>query len=115
MNVRIFGYRGLKMIRHHLPTEFHADSVKVLDEPYLWRQTLQTDGLTAVASATEINDKADFIRVEVPDGQKIRYEIRPPTRSGTDADANSPGMAGIDYFPWGEGYTISIIDAADAA
>lgn len=113
MKVRIFGYNGLRMIPKHLPQEFSTDSVQMVNEPYLWKQMLETDDLTPVASDAEINDKAHFVRVEVPDGQKIRYEINPPTRS-VDASEESPSLAGVDYFNWGEGYTISIIDAANA-
>lgn len=113
MNVRIFGYNGLRMIPKHLPQHFSTDSVQTVNEPYLWKQMLATTDLTPVASVAEINDKAVVVKIEVPDGEKIRYEINPPTRAVV-ASEESPMLAGIDFFNWGDGYTISIIDAANA-
>lgn len=111
MKVRIFGYRGIAQIPRINPRQIGVDSVQVLYEPYEWAAQITTNGITPVASTAQANDKATVIKVEVPDGENIRYEIRPPERT-TAAGADSPILSGKDFFYWGAGWTISIIDAA---
>ena len=117
--VRLFGHDGLARIRVPLVHQFHADSVFQLRQPYLWRQNLTTNGTTPVASviATVAGggpDKTALLRIEVPDGQTIRYEVNTPGRPGgaVNADANSPLLTGRDVINFGLGWTISIIDAS---
>ena len=109
-NVRIFGYRGTRLVPKHLPRQFSSDSLQVLDEPYLWKQLLVADA-AAVSSAAEVGDEATIIVIEIPDAQAIRYEINPPTR-GVVAASGSPRLTGTQQLHWGAGFTISIIDAA---
>lgn len=117
-NVRIFAYRGTRQIHQVLVKQYNADSVFVLDEPYLWSQLLAVNGATPVSSAP-VSGSADggstVLRIEVPDGQQIRYEINPsgPSASNTRVAGNtSPRLSGFDNFQWGAGYSISVVDAA---
>lgn len=117
-NVRIFGHAGLIRMRVvNAADQFSSDSVYQLQQPYLWRETLTTNGLTAVSSAVQstpagqTQDKTSVLRIEVPDSQAIRYEVNPPGRS-TSADSNSPIMSGHNQVQFGAGWTISIIDAS---
>lgn len=117
-NVRIFAYRGMRQIQQVLVKQFNADSVFVLEEPYLWSQVLASNGATPVSS-TPVSGAADggstILRIECPDGFQIRYEINPSGPSASNARLagnSSPRLAGFDNFQWGAGYSISIVDAA---
>lgn len=116
--VRIFGHDGLARMRV-VGTgggQMSTDSVFQLNQPYLWAQSLVTNGLTAVASvaasipAGRTRDDTDVLRIEVPDGQAIRYEVNSQNRN-VAASANSPILTGRDQIKFGAGWTISIIDA----
>lgn len=116
--VRLFGYQGLARV----PVSQDGgtlgnDSVYLLDGPYTWRQNLTSNGLTSVAStvaAVPVNHSVDptrLLRVEVPDGQSIRYEIS-ATGTATTADSNSPLLTGRDNIKFGPGWVFSFIDAS---
>lgn len=116
-NVRVFGFRGVQELTKVNPKQFSSDAIHQLVHPYEWRETLVA-GAAAVSSAAQgQTDQTTLLRVEVPDGQAIRYEINPPTRSGglVSAGVNSPKLSGINHFFFGAGWTISIIDASTVA
>lgn len=114
-NVRVFGHRGLDQLRVNLPKQFSADAVYQLVQPYEWAETLNCDGAAAVASAPQGDgDQTQILRVEVPDGSMIRYEINPPGRAVV-ASTNSPSLTGISHFYFRQGYSISMVDAAGVA
>lgn len=116
-SVRIFGYRGIIQVQQRLVKQYTADSVFLLEEPYLWSQVLAVPaGGGAVSSVVVASpDQTMLLRVEVPDAQQIRYEVNPngPNAVNTRVAGNaSPRLSGFDNFAWGPGYTISIADAA---
>lgn len=116
-NVRIHTYRGMVQIQQRLVKQYNSDSVFVLDEPYTASQVLAVlAGGAAVESAVFATpDDSQLLRVEVPDGQQIRYEINPngPLAANHRVAGNaSPRLSGFDNFMWGKGYSISIVDAA---
>ena len=117
-SVRLFGYQGLARI----PVTndggvIGTDSVYVFHGPYLWSQTVTTNGLTSVNStvapipANHTIDPTRFVRVEVPDGQSIRYELN-PTGTATVATSNSPLLTGRDQVIFGPNWIFSCIDAS---
>lgn len=116
-NVRIFGYAGLTRMRVLNQSQFSSDSVFQLAAPYLWSQMLVTNGTTPVSStaptlpAGQTIDNTDILRIEIPDGDAIRYEVNPPNRN-VAASANSPILQGLNQIKFGVGWTISIIDAS---
>jgi hypothetical protein len=111
-NVRIFGYRGITEVSRVLPKQFASDSVQMLCEPYEYSDVAASNGATAVAFATDTtHDKVTMLRVEVPDGSAIRYEVKPPGSTRT-AGNTSPKLSGIDHFPFGAGWTFQFVDAA---
>ena len=112
-NCRVFGYAGLAQMPKVNPTEYSADSVFQLEQPYLWRETLVAD-VAAVSSSPDSVSRTMILRVEIPDGEAIRYEINPPNRSGgvVVASTNSPKLSGINNFYFRSGWTISIINAS---
>lgn len=109
-DVRIFAHRGLSQIPVIQPTQNREDSVYQLHQPYEWAQKINV-GAVAASSAADANVQVRVLRIEVPDGQAIRYEINPPGRN-VAAGTNSPKMSGENVFYFRESFTISLIDAA---
>lgn len=109
-DVRLFAHRGVSQIRHVAPKQFATDAIYVLEQPYEWRQKLTTNGAAPVSSAPDNTATVTLLRIEVPDGQAIRIEINPPSRSVV-ASADSPIMQGINNFAFSPGWTISIVEA----
>lgn len=117
MIVRIFGFRGMEQMPVSLPKYFSSDSVYQLVYPYDWKASLTTNGVTPVSASAPADGGGvitSILRVEVPDGQSIRYEINPPTRQGgvLAAGINSPILSGINMFYFRGGFSFSCIDAA---
>lgn len=111
-NVRVFGYRGIREIPKILPKQYAADSVQMLEEPYEYSDVMTSNGATQVSFATNtVADKVTILRVEVPDGAAIRYEVKPPGSTRT-AGNTSPKMSGVDFVPFSPGWTFSFVDAA---
>ena len=113
-NVRVFGYRGVRNIPRVSQQQFSGDSVDVLDEPYLWRQLLVVNGTVPPAFTIQLPDKSTLLRIEVPDNSAVRFEINPPGRN-VAADGSSPRLVGDNNFGWGEGFALSLVDAASFA
>ena len=112
--VRIFAYRGNTQMVDTMPKQYSADSIRMLVEPYEWGQALLSNGVTPVTSAPNTTHaQVSMLRVEVPDGQSIRYEVQPP--GGRAVTVNSPRMSGIDFFPFYPGWTFSFLDQASAS
>lgn len=117
--VRVYGHDGLSRMRvmGSGAGQFSSDSVFQLNQPYLWAQQLTTNGTTPVASTAaptptgKTQDLTDVLRIEIPDGQAIRYEVNTPNRS-VAASVNSPILTGNNQIKWGAGWTLSVIDGA---
>lgn len=110
-NVRIFGYRGLSQIPSALPKEFHADSVQALSEPYEFAQKLTSNGAAVITSTADSTATTRCLRVEVADGQAIRYEVGPSGTIRTPGDT-SPILSGINVFEFSPGWLFKFVDAA---
>lgn len=54
---------------------------------------------------------AQLLRVEVPDGQTIRYEVN-PSGTATQATSNSPTLEGNREIMFGPNWVFSFIDAS---
>lgn len=125
-NVRIYGHQGIVAMKVVNDSgQQHSDSVYQLSQPYIWTQnipvsasaassTVVTPASLVAAGSPFATDVSAVLRIEVPDGQAIRYELNPPNRSAV-AGASSSKMSGADQFQWGTGWTISIIDASGLA
>lgn len=112
--IRIFAYRGNTQMVDVLPKQYSADSVRMLQEPYEWGAALVSNAAVPVTSAANTSaTRVNMLKVEVPDGQSIRYEVQPPT-GGRAVTVNSPRMSGVDFFPFYPGWTFSFIDQASA-
>lgn len=113
-NVRAFGFRGIVQMLQVNPRQMQSDSVSTLVWPYEWAELLVVNGATPPAFTTQSPDLATILRLEIPDGQQIRYELNPPNRAVV-VGASSPSIGGKENFNWGPGWSISICDAASFA
>jgi hypothetical protein len=115
-NVRLFGHAGLTRMKVLSAHQFSSDSVFQLAQPYLWASgPLAASGAANNYTQTALpvgntRDLTDILRVEVPDGQSIRYEVNPPGRNVV-ASTNSPILTGRDQIKFGVGWQFSFIDA----
>src|ERR1019366_8661569 len=98
-NVRVFGYRGVTQLPLILSKQMSTDSVVQLTQPQEFAQVLTPTigAAAAVSSAADPGTNTHILRIEVPDGQTIRYEINPPGRNAL-AGNNSPSLSGKDQF-----------------
>jgi hypothetical protein len=114
MKVRIHAYAGLKQLYQNHGTQFASDSVKMLQEPYIWGITLDSNGAVPVELPPDSTPNVKVIRVEVEAAQAIRYEINttPGSASERTAGANSPYLSGIDVFDFHPGWGFQFVDAA---
>lgn len=116
-NCRIYTYRGMIQVQQRMVKQFNSDSVFLLDEPYIGAQLMlvPSGGAAVMSGVFAVPDDSQILRLEVPDGSQVRYEINPngPNASTTkSAGALSPRTSGFTNFPWGKGYTLSLCDAS---
>lgn len=112
--VRVYGHRGLSQLVLNMPKQYSSDSVFNLTQPYEWVNTLTASAVVTQSGPQPVGDRTTILRVEVPDGQSIRYEINPPGRN-VAASVNSPILSGHDQFEFAQGWQFSIIDASTVA
>lgn len=114
MKIRIHAYSGLKQIYQKVGMQFSADSVKMLQEPYLWSAVLESAGAAAVVLPPNSMENVTCIRVEVEDNQAIRYEINPSpgTASERAASTSSPKLSGLDVFDYHPNWGFQFVDAS---
>lgn len=115
-NVRIYGYRGVSQIPQVHVTQFSNDSLLVNEEPYVFGELLSTNGDAAVTSTAENSTGTKMLKVEVPDGKAIRYEVNlngPLATNARVASTDSPKMEGVNWITFSPGATFSFVDAAN--
>jgi len=120
-NVRLFGHNQITRLHDGVQKALHTDSIYQLKQPYLWASgVLPSTGATPVTytqtaiPAGQTQDTTSILRVEIQDGQSIRYEVNPPNRS-VAASASSPIMTGRNQIEFGVQWQFSFIDAAAVA
>lgn len=116
-SVRLYGHTGLARMSVIGAGQFSSDSVFQLTQPYLWTQLL-TAGAAPVSSVIpptpdgQSLDATTILRIEVPDGQSIRYEVNTQGGRNVAAGTQSPILTGRDQIKWGSKSLLSIVDAA---
>lgn len=112
--VRVHAYRGLKQIHQQVGMQRADDSVKMMAEPYVWGETLTSNGATPVVLPPDSTVGVTAIRVEVEDAQAIRYEINPVPGgdSARVAGTDSPKLSGIDVFDYHPNWGFQFVDAS---
>lgn len=112
--VRLFAYSGIAPVLQPQTVQQSNDSVFVLRDPYLAGQALQSNGVTPVVSAA-MPAGTRVVRVEVDDGNTIRYEVIAGANSGGGARAagvNSPALSGRDLVWMSDGAIFQFVDQA---
>jgi hypothetical protein len=113
-NVRIFAYTGIAPVLQPQVVQKSDDSVFVLRDPYLTGQKLVSNGATPVPS-NPMPAGTRVARVEVDDGQTIRYEVIAGANSGNNARApstTSPTLSGRELVWMSDGAIFSFVDAS---
>ena len=115
-NVRIFGYRGIVQGLIQIPRQDSKDSLFMLYQPYEFSAVAASNGATPVTiGPSGLATSADLsliCRVEIPDGNTIRYEVNTPSTSRV-AGNTSPTLTGILQIAWGPGWSMSFVDAVN--
>lgn len=107
---RIFFYPGIVAAIQPQIVQQSGDSVFMLRDPYISGQKLTSNGATEVAaSAAPVGTRV--IRVEVDDGNNIRYEIRMGANTRT-ASTNSPTLSGREILFASDGAVFAFVDAS---
>lgn len=108
--VKIFTHRGLVAAPVLTRSQDTKDTVFLLEQPYLAAESLSATGVAASSNAATAPAKTALVRIEVEDSKTVRIEFNPPGRS-TAATANSPAFSGKDVAMFGQGWTLSVIEA----
>jgi hypothetical protein len=109
-NVRIFAYPGIVAAIQPQIVQQSADSVFMLRDPYIAGQKLASNGATEVAS-TPLPAGTKVLRVEVDDGNTIRYEVRMGSNTRA-ASTNSPTLSGREIVFVSDGAVFAFVDAS---
>ena|ERR1700761_5825755 len=115
-NVRVITYKGMRDIPRVLQKQNTEDSVFVRDEPYSSSQIVVVSSVAA-ASVPQAGDASGsaLMVLEIPDGQAVRYEVNLSGSTALNArvaGATSPRATGTQIFHFGNGASISLVDAA---
>lgn len=110
-SVRIFAYSGIVSALQPQVVQKSTDSVYMLRDPYISGQKLASNGANEVTSAP-LPAGTRILRVEVDDGNTIRYEMKSGAASGRAASTNSPTLSGRDVLFASDGAIFSFVDAA---
>jgi hypothetical protein len=111
--VRIFYHQGLMTAPiSNSGGRFSSDSVQMLHQPYQGSDSLTCDtGTIASTNGQNAGAGALLARVEVQPGHAVYCEINPPNRS-VNANTGSPMISGNVVYPFGQGWKISVLEAA---
>lgn len=109
-NVRIFAYPGIVAALQPQIVQQSGDSVFLLRDPYIAGQKLASNGATEVAS-TPLPAGTKLLRVEVDDGNAIRYEIRMGANVRL-ASTNSPTLSGREIVFASDNAVFAFVDAS---
>jgi hypothetical protein len=109
---RLFTWSGLAHAHvqdYQNQQSFHA--LTMLTQPYLGRaQITANTGGAQSTSAGMAPEHTKLLTVQVEPGKRVHYEI---TKNGSDArtaDTQSPIIEGNETFPFGSGWTISLLE-----
>lgn len=112
--VRIFAYPGIVAAIQPQIVQQSGDSVFMLRDPYISGQKLTSNGATPVSSVP-LPTGTKLLRVEVDDGNTIRYEMQMGANSGANvraASTNSPTLSGREIIFASDGAVFSFVDAS---
>lgn len=110
--VRIFTHAGTASAKvDPAGGRYTADSVFLLKQPYLGRQTIAATSGSAQSSLRAMAPRgSSLLHVEVQPGKTIHYEINPSNRD-VAATTDSPTLTGHTNFEFGPDWSISVLEA----
>jgi hypothetical protein len=111
-NVRFYGHRGIVQGPIVSYLQDSRDSLFMLSQPYEFAILAASNGATPITVQSPFpvsSDITKILRIEIPDGAAIRYEINPQGRS-VAASANSPVLTGVMQLNWAAGWSFSFIE-----
>jgi hypothetical protein len=108
--VRIFAHSGVTTAPVNAGAgRYTTDSVSLLKQPYLGRQSLTAT--TGAAQTTNdlltANAGAKLLNVQIQAGKTVAIEVNPPNRN-IEADSDSPYFSGDVTFEAGQNWKLSI-------
>lgn len=96
-------------------SRYSADSVQMLKQPYMARETLSpTTGSAASSSSSLAPSGANLLRVQIEVGKTVYIEVNYSGREGGEvtATSDSPSYSGDVTLEWGPGRTLSVLEAS---
>lgn len=116
VTVRCFAHHGLVA----LPISNYSGQMSVnaafsLTYPYLARQTIVADSVPISSQQDLAPRGTQILRIEIQQGKVVHFEITPAGYEPRIATVESPRLAGRDQLPFGEGWTISVLEGAIAS
>lgn len=110
-SVRIFAYTGIAPVLQPQVVQKADDSVFVLRDPYLQGAKLTSNGATPVPSFA-MPKGTRVLRVEVDDGNTIRYEVLSGANAAGVPGTASPALSGRELVWMADGAVFSFVDAS---
>lgn len=107
--VRMFYHSGLATAEVAAGTRYATDSVSMLKQPYLGRQKISAGASATLSAAAPSKTKLAFIQVEA--GKAVHFEVNPNSDTARTADTDSPILTGQTQLEFGEGWTLSLMEA----
>lgn len=106
--VRAFYHAGVTTAKVRGGTMFASDSVGLVKQPYLARDSVTVDDGTA-QSIDASPTGTTLLMVQIQEGKAVHIEINPPNRS-TAADTGSPIYSGDVTFEFGPTWSASFLE-----
>lgn len=114
--VRMFAHEGLVATKvASYSGQGSENAIWMLKQPYLNSQTITATSSAQTSGAPlSANANVTVLRIEVQRDKRVRYEVTSNNADARTATQDSPVLYGETMLFFGKGYTISIIEDADA-
>lgn len=111
--VRIFSHTGMTTAFVAAGTRYASDSVGLLKQPYLARESITATTGAAQSTTTTLTANAGtkLLFVQIEAGKTVAIEVCPANRS-VEADTDSPYYSDSVIFECGPSWTISVKEIA---
>jgi hypothetical protein len=110
--VRIFAHTSVTTAPVHSGSgRYTTDSVALLKQPYLARQSITANTSSAQSTSTALtsNPACKLLSVQIQAGKTVAIEVNPPNRN-VAADVDSPYFSGDVIIEAGPSWTLSILE-----
>jgi len=95
-------------------SQLSNDSILIMSEPYIARESITADTGTPLTSGADLsaNAGARLLQVQVQTGKTVHYRISANGDDTVAADTSDPIVAGDNLFQWGPAHFISFLEAS---